>query len=29
MGIRKTVTYCSIVVLLSTITGIGYGWIMG
>jgi uncharacterized membrane protein YraQ (UPF0718 family) len=29
MGVRKTLTYCAIVVVLSTISGIGYGWIMG
>ncbi len=27
MGIRKTAVYCSIVVILSTIAGMGYGWI--
>jgi hypothetical protein len=28
MGIRKTVVYCSIVVLLSTVAGMAYGWLM-
>lgn len=28
MGIKKTVVYCSIVVILSTIAGMGYGWLM-
>jgi hypothetical protein len=29
MGIRKTGVYCTIVVVLSTISGIGYGWLVG
>jgi uncharacterized membrane protein YraQ (UPF0718 family) len=28
MGIRKTVVYCSIVVPLSTVAGMAYGWLM-
>jgi uncharacterized membrane protein YraQ (UPF0718 family) len=27
MGIRKTLVYCCIVVVLSTIAGMGYGWL--
>ena len=27
MGIKKTAVYCAIVVVLSTIAGMGYGWI--
>jgi len=29
MGIKKTAVYCSIVVVLSTVAGMGYGWLMG
>ena len=29
MGIKKTVAYCCIVVILSTIAGMTYGWITG
>ena len=29
MGIKKTAVYCSIVVVLSTIAGMGYGWLVG
>jgi len=29
MGVRKTVVYCSIVVILSTIAGMAYGFLMG
>ncbi len=29
MGLKKTMTYCSIVVLLSTVAGMGYGWLVG
>ncbi|HLZ19027.1 MAG TPA: permease [Smithellaceae bacterium] len=29
MGVKKTVVYCSIVVILSTIAGMTYGFIMG
>ncbi len=29
MGVKKTVVYCSIVVILSTIAGMAYGMIMG
>jgi hypothetical protein len=29
MGLKKTMTYCSIVVVLSTMVGMGYGWLMG
>jgi hypothetical protein len=28
MGIRKTAVYCVIVVILSTVTGMGYGWLV-
>jgi hypothetical protein len=29
MGVRKTAVYCVIVVVLSTVTGMGYGWLVG
>ena len=29
MGIRKTAVYCLIVVILSTVTGMAFGWFMG
>jgi hypothetical protein len=29
MGIKKTAVYCFIVVILSTIAGMAYGWLMG
>jgi len=29
MGVKKTAVYCVIVVVLSTITGMGYGWLVG
>jgi len=29
MGVKKTLTYCAIVVVLSTVTGMGYGWLVG
>jgi len=29
MGVKKTLTYCTIVVLLSTAVGMGYGWLVG
>jgi uncharacterized membrane protein YraQ (UPF0718 family) len=29
MGVKKTLTYCAIVVILSTLTGMAYGWLMG
>ena len=29
LGPKKTLTYIGLVVLMSTITGIGYGWMMG
>jgi hypothetical protein len=29
MGVKKTLTYCMIVVILSTSAGMGYGWLMG
>jgi hypothetical protein len=29
MGVKKTLTYCIIVVTLSTAVGMGYGWLMG
>ena len=29
MGVKKTAVYCSIVVVLSTIAGMGYGWMIG
>jgi uncharacterized protein len=29
MGIRKTAVYCAIVVVLSTVTGMAYGWLVG
>jgi uncharacterized membrane protein YraQ (UPF0718 family) len=28
MGVKKTATFCGIIVILSTIAGMGYGWIM-
>ncbi len=28
MGVRKTVVYCIIVVVLSTVTGMAYGWLV-
>jgi hypothetical protein len=28
MGVKKTAVYCSIVVILSTIAGMGYGWLV-
>jgi len=28
MGVKKTVVYCAIVVLLSTLAGYGYGWMV-
>jgi hypothetical protein len=28
MGVRKTAVYCVIVVVLSTVTGMGYGWLV-
>jgi uncharacterized membrane protein YraQ (UPF0718 family) len=28
MGVKKTAVYCSIVVVLSTIAGMGYGWLV-
>ena len=28
MGVRKTAVYCIIVVILSTVTGMGYGWLV-
>ena len=28
MGVKKTLTYCTIVVVLSTAAGIAYGWLM-
>lgn len=28
MGLKKTMTYCSIVVVLSTVVGMGYGWLV-
>jgi uncharacterized membrane protein YraQ (UPF0718 family) len=28
MGIRKTTVYCTIVVVLSTVTGMTYGWLV-
>jgi len=28
MGIKETVVYCSIVVILSTIAVMGYGWLV-
>lgn len=28
MGVKKTVVYCAIVVLLSTLAGYGYGWLV-
>jgi hypothetical protein len=27
MGIKKTAVFCMIIVILSTIAGMGYGWI--
>jgi uncharacterized membrane protein YraQ (UPF0718 family) len=29
MGIKKTVVFCGIIVILSTIAGMSYGWIVG
>jgi uncharacterized membrane protein YraQ (UPF0718 family) len=29
MGVKKTATFCGIIVILSTIAGISYGWIAG
>jgi uncharacterized membrane protein YraQ (UPF0718 family) len=29
MGVKKTLTYCIIVVILSTVVGMGYGWLVG
>lgn len=29
MGVKKTLTYCIIVVILSTSVGMGYGWLVG
>ena len=29
MGVKKTMTYCIIVVILSTAVGMGYGWLVG
>ncbi len=29
MGVKKTLTYCIIVVILSTAVGMGYGWLVG
>jgi len=29
MGVKKTATFCVIIVILSTIAGMGYGWIAG
>ncbi len=29
MGVKKTVTFCAIIVVLSTIAGMTYGWIAG
>jgi hypothetical protein len=29
MGIKKTAVYCFIVVVLSTIAGMAYGWFVG
>ncbi len=29
MGMKKTLTFCLIIVVLSTIAGMGYGWIAG
>jgi uncharacterized protein len=28
MGVKKTAVYCTIVVLLSTLAGLGYGWLV-
>ncbi|MFA6411134.1 MAG: hypothetical protein WCW53_00450 [Syntrophales bacterium] len=28
MGLKKTMTYCAIVVVLSTMAGMGYGWLV-
>jgi uncharacterized membrane protein YraQ (UPF0718 family) len=29
MGVKKTIVFCSIIVCLSTIAGMIYGWITG
>jgi hypothetical protein len=28
MGVKKTLTYCAIVVVLSTVAGMIYGWLV-
>ena len=28
MGVKKTLTYCAIVVVLSTVAGMVYGWLV-
>jgi hypothetical protein len=29
MGAKKTAVFCIIIVILSTIAGMGYGWLAG
>ena len=29
MGVKKTATFCTIIVIMSTIAGMAYGWIAG
>jgi len=29
MGVKKTATFCAIIVVLSTIAGMSYGWLAG
>jgi len=28
MGVKKTIVFCSIIILLSTLAGLGYGWLV-
>ncbi len=29
MGVKKTATFCIIIVVLSTVAGMSYGWMAG
>jgi uncharacterized membrane protein YraQ (UPF0718 family) len=29
IGVKKTATFCAIIVILSTIAGMTYGWLVG
>jgi len=29
MGMKKAAVFCGIIVILSTVAGMGYGWIVG